>query len=51
VDGAAPFPTKDAVVGHSSIEDAAAALRLYWHRSVEWEQSTGYPLRTGRDDA
>ena len=33
-------------VGHSSVEDAAAALRLYWHRSVEWERSLGHPLRT-----
>ncbi len=50
-DGATPFPADDAVVGHSSVEDAAAALRLYRHRSVEWEQSLGYPLRTERDDA
>ncbi len=50
-DSAAPFPANDAVIGHSSIEDAAVALRLYWHRSVEWEQSLGYPLQTQRDDA
>ncbi len=50
-DGAAPFPTDNAVVGHSSVEGAAAALCLYWHRSVKWEQSIGYPLQTERDDA
>ena len=31
-------------IGHSSVEDAAAALRLYWNRCVEWERSLGYPL-------
>jgi hypothetical protein len=33
-------------VGHSSVEDAAAALRLYWHKCIEWEHSLGYPLST-----
>lgn len=32
------------VVGHSSVEDAAAALRLYWHGNVRWERSLGHPL-------
>mmetsp|Transcript_44545 Transcript_44545/g.94802 ORF Transcript_44545/g.94802 Transcript_44545/m.94802 type:complete len:692 (+) Transcript_44545:101-2176(+) len=32
------------IVGHSSVEDAAAALRLYWHRFREWERTLGYPL-------
>ncbi len=32
------------VVGHSSVEDAAAALRLYWHENVRWERSLGHPL-------
>jgi hypothetical protein len=50
-DGAAPFPADNAIVSHSSVEDNAAALRLYWHRSVEWERSLGYPLRTQQDDA
>jgi len=31
-------------VGHSSVEDAAAALRLYWHKFTEWERYLGYPL-------
>jgi len=31
------------------VEDAAAALRLYWHRCNEWEQSLGYPLRRSCD--
>lgn len=34
----------DSMVGHSSVEDAAAALRLYWNRCIEWERSLGYPL-------
>jgi len=34
----------DSMVGHSSVEDAAAALRLYWNRCIEWEHSLGYPL-------
>lgn len=32
------------IVGHSSVEDAAAALRLYWHKFNAWERSLGYPL-------
>ncbi|KAL7528936.1 hypothetical protein ACHAWF_002772 [Thalassiosira exigua] len=32
-------------VGHSSVEDAAAALRLYWHKHAEWERWLGHPLR------
>jgi RNA exonuclease 4 len=39
----------DSKVGHSSVEDAAAALRLYWNRCVEWEHSLGYPLKIGND--
>ena len=31
-------------VGHSSVEDAAAALRLYWHSASNWERSLGHPL-------
>jgi DNA polymerase III epsilon subunit-like protein len=38
------------IVGHSSVEDAAAALRLYWHKHVEWERSLGYPLLRRRHD-
>jgi len=37
----------DSMVGHSSVEDAAAALRLYWNRCIEWEHSLGYPLSSG----
>jgi hypothetical protein len=37
----------ETMVGHSSVEDAAAALRLYWNRCVEWEHSLGYPLSSG----
>ena len=33
-------------IGHSSVEDAAAALRLYWIKANEWERSLGYPLST-----
>ena len=33
-------------IGHSSVEDAAAALRLYWINANEWERSLGYPLST-----
>ncbi|KAL7514614.1 hypothetical protein ACHAXN_011956 [Cyclotella atomus] len=33
-----------ASVGHSSVEDAAAALRLYWHKCQDWERSLRYPL-------
>ncbi len=40
----------DSKVGHSSVEDAAAALRLYWNRCIEWERSLGYPL-SDRDGA
>jgi len=32
------------MIGHSSVEDAAAALRLYWHRYDDWEHSLRYPL-------
>lgn len=35
-------------VGHSSVEDAAAALRLYWHKSGDWERFLGHPLRRTR---
>ena len=38
------------IIGHSSVEDAAAALRLYWHKHVEWERSLGYPLLRRRHD-
>jgi len=38
------------IAGHSSVEDAAAALRLYWHKHVEWERSLGYPLLRRRHD-
>ncbi|KAL7517717.1 hypothetical protein ACHAWX_002615 [Stephanocyclus meneghinianus] len=31
-------------IGHSSVEDAAAALNLYWHRCQHWERSLRYPL-------
>ena len=31
-------------IGHSSVEDAAAALRLYWHKCQDWERSMRYPL-------
>ncbi|KAL3790997.1 hypothetical protein HJC23_002986 [Cyclotella cryptica] len=31
-------------IGHSSVEDAAAALKLYWHRCQHWERSLRYPL-------
>ena len=31
-------------IGHSSVEDAAAALRLYWLRAKEWEESLDLPL-------
>ena len=34
----------ESAVGHSSVEDAAAALRLYWHNHIQWERSLGYPL-------
>lgn len=33
-----------ASVGHSSVEDAAAALKLYWHKCQDWERSLRYPL-------
>lgn len=33
-------------VGHDSIEDAAAALELYWKFANEWESSLGHPLAT-----
>ena len=36
------------MIGHSSVEDAAAALRLYWHKCREWEHSLGYPLKPPR---
>ncbi|KAL7452031.1 hypothetical protein ACHAWC_003771 [Mediolabrus comicus] len=39
----------ESMIGHSSVEDAAAALRLYWHRCNEWEQSLSYPLRRSCD--
>ena len=32
------------IVGHSSVEDAAAALRLYWHSNTEWERYLGYQI-------
>eukprot|EP00571_Detonula_confervacea_P005909 CAMPEP_0172332020 /NCGR_PEP_ID=MMETSP1058-20130122/62224_1 /TAXON_ID=83371 /ORGANISM="Detonula confervacea, Strain CCMP 353" /LENGTH=661 /DNA_ID=CAMNT_0013049297 /DNA_START=36 /DNA_END=2018 /DNA_ORIENTATION=+ len=32
------------MVGHSSVEDAAAALRLYWHKVSKWERFLGYPM-------
>lgn len=32
------------MIGHSSVEDAAAALRLYWHKYDDWEHSLRYPL-------
>jgi hypothetical protein len=38
------------IIGHSSVEDAAAALRLYWHKHGEWERSLGYPLLRRRHD-
>ena len=33
-----------ATLGHSSVEDAAAALKLYWHKYQEWERALRYPL-------
>lgn len=36
-------------IGHSSIEDAAAALRLYWHKCQDWERSLRYPLLVPAD--
>ena len=38
-------------IGHSSVEDAAAALRLYWIKANEWERSLGYPLSTKAQQA
>lgn len=32
--------------GHSSVEDAEAALRLYWKVRLAWEHSLGCPLRS-----
>ena len=32
--------------GHSSVEDAEAALKLYWKVRGSWEHSLGYPLRS-----
>ena len=32
--------------GHSSVEDAEAALKLYWKVRDSWEHSLGYPLRS-----
>jgi len=32
--------------GHSSIEDAAAALLLYNKVSSKWEEQLGYPLKS-----
>ena len=47
--------SSSATVGHSSVEDAAAALRLYWSRHGAWERWLGYPLAEseqprGQDD-
>ena len=47
--GGASMIQNDSMVGHSSVEDAAAALRLYWNRCIEWEHSLGYPLSSGSD--
>jgi len=45
-----PQPKKESStstsIGHSSVEDAAAALRLYWIKANEWERSLGHPLST-----
>eukprot|EP00986_Skeletonema_menzelii_P019915 scaffold29570_cov154-Skeletonema_menzelii.AAC.1 len=49
--GGASMIQNDSMVGHSSVEDAAAALRLYWNRCMEWEHSLGYPLSSGTDGA
>ena len=38
-------------LGHSSVEDAAAALRLYWHRCQDWERSLCYPLLSSAVEA
>ncbi|KAL9190567.1 hypothetical protein ACHAXT_000273 [Thalassiosira profunda] len=37
-------PPALAKLGHDSVEDAAAALRLYWHKHELWERWLGYPL-------
>ncbi|KAL7461265.1 hypothetical protein ACHAXS_001685, partial [Conticribra weissflogii] len=37
--------TNSSMLGHSSVEDAAAALRLYWHKYDDWEHSLTYPLK------
>mmetsp|Transcript_17711 Transcript_17711/g.40624 ORF Transcript_17711/g.40624 Transcript_17711/m.40624 type:complete len:635 (-) Transcript_17711:101-2005(-) len=37
-------------IGHSSVEDAAAALRLYWLRAKEWEASLDFPLISTAQD-
>ncbi len=37
--------TNSSMLGHSSVEDAAAALRLYWHKYDDWEHSLRYPLQ------
>ena len=36
------------IVNHSSIKDAAAALHLYWHKKVEWEQGEVCPDDGGK---
>ena len=36
---------RNATIGHSSVEDAVAALRLYWHKCIDWERSMGFPLK------
>ena len=38
-------------IGHSSVEDAAAALRLYWLRAKEWEASLDFPLTSIQDQS
>ena len=38
------------MVGHSSVEDGAAALRLYWHEYSKWERSLGYPFRLDSEE-
>ena len=36
-------------IGHSSVEDAAAALKLYWHKCQDWERSMRYPLHSSAE--
>ena len=42
--GECTTPTGEHVEGHSSIEDAAAALMLYNKFSDEWEEKLRHPL-------